>query len=513
MKNKRISFELHSILKDLVKNFWIIILVVLIGRMGVYIAVHSVYLPEYTATATMVVTAKGTSTSAYGNYSLSSDLANIFANIFADPVIKVKAGEKLGSGFDGKISAKANSGTNFIDLSVTSSSPQRSYELLKAVIEVYPQVSDYVFDNATVMMIKAPEVPHGPSNSISSDNLTLIQSSCAILSAFAIVVLSLLRDTVKTEADFKEKIGAKLLGIIHHEKKHMTLKEILKKQKRSLRIHNNAFVSFSFVESFYKLTAKIEYLKRRNNDNIFVVTSVAENEGKSTVASNIALALASKGKIVVLLDFDFKKPALYKIFEMEYAENSELGNLFDGKIEKSSFKFRKYKNTSLLLAFNVQQHKNSHKWLESGTLERFVKSVASQVDYVIIDTSPCYADSAVSGIVKFANKLIMVTRADVVKADTINKSIQTLKDSGADVAGCVLNDIYPEFAPLELMGVDETGAYNRLRYRGYGKYGKYSGYGKYNKYGKYGKYSKFSKYSAYSRYSNYSHAKKQSDDG
>lgn len=504
MINKRISIEVFSILKDLIKNFWIVILVVLIGKMGVYISMHSVYLPEYTSTATMVVTAKGAGTSAYGNYSLSSDLAKIFANIFTDPVVKTKAAEYLNESFDGRISASANGGTNFISLSVTSDNPVRAYELLNAVLATYSQVSDYVFDNATVMMLKPPSVPIAPSNKMSDDNVALIQSGCAVVSVFIIIVLSVLRDTVKNENDFNDKIGAKLLGSIRHERKHLKFSEMIRRKKRSLRIYANAYVSFSFVESFYKIAAKIEYINRKSNDKIFVVTSVAENEGKSTVASNIAIALASKGKKVVLMDFDFKKPAIHKIFEIEDPSNAELVKLFEGKITKSDFNFIKYKKLPLMLAINTTPYNDSSKWLERGLLEQFVKSIACQVDYVIIDTAPCHADSGVSGIVRFAHKLIMVTRTDVVKTDIINKSLKTLKDAGADIAGCVLNDLYPDFAPAEFFGVDESGDYNRM---GYGKYGKYSRYGKYGKYSRYGNYSRYSKYSeSRNGYYNYSHS-------
>ncbi len=474
--------------------------------MGVYISAHSVYLPEYTSTATMVVTAKGSTSSAYGNYSLSSDLAKIFANIFSDPVIKTKAGEYLGDSFDGRISAKANSGTNFIDLSVTSDNPVKSYQLLNAVLETYPQVSDYLFDNATVMLLKAPSVPRSPSNKMSEDNVALIQTGCAVVSAFIIVVLSVFRDTVKNEDDFNEKIGAKLIGVIRHEKKHMRISEILKRKKRSLRIFSNAFVSFTFVENFYKIAAKLEYMKRKNEDNIFVVTSVAENEGKSTVATNVAIALANKGKKVVLLDFDFKKPALYKIFEIDYGKEADIGLLFEGKTEKSDFHFIRYKGLPLMIAGCKDYCKDSPKWIERGILEQFVKSISSQVDYVIIDTPPCFADSGITGIVQFAHKVIMVTRTDVVKADTINKTLQTLKSVGANVAGCILNDAYPDFAPIDLLGTDETGAYSKLGYGKYEKYKKYGQYGKYGKYSKYGRYSAYSRYSSAAKYGYYSHS-------
>lgn len=493
MKNKRISFELHSVIKDLKKNCWIVVLVLLACRMGVYVAENYVYEPEYTATATMVVTAKGTSASSYSNYSVSADLAQVFANVFTDPIIKTKAGEYLGRSFNGSIQTAVKTGTNFITLAVTSKSPLNSYELLKAVIEVYPSVSDYIFSNATVMLLKAPSVPGNPSNSIESEDANLLYSGAAIISAFLIVVISVFRDTVKDEEDFREKIDARLLATVMHERKRKTLKDIIRNKKQSLRIYANVFVSFSFVENFHKISAKLEYFNRRSGDKVFVVSSIAENEGKSTVATNIALSLASKGKKVLLLDFDFKKPALYKIFDAEYNRQYEIGEYLNNPVDEK-IKFRKYKDTSLYLALNTKTHSDSTEWVESGRLEKFVNAVKGMVDYVIIDTAPVAADSSAATIAKFADKLLMIVRTDVVKVDTINKSIVTLKNSGVDIAGCILNDLYQEVVPFDLFGTDETGSYYHH---------KYSKYGKYHKYGDYGRYGKYSKYFRASSYYNY----------
>ena len=495
MKNKRISFEIHSIIKDLLRNCWIVVLVLLTCRMGVYVAERYVYEPEYTASATMVVSAKGANSATYSNFAVSADLAEIFANIFTDPIIKTKASEHIGRSFNGKISSSVRQGTNFITLSVTSASPQNSYELLNAVLKVYPSVSDYIFSNATVMVLKAPSVPKGASNSISSDDKSLLYSGAAIVSAFLIVVFSVLRDTVKDEEDFNEKVDAKLISTVMHERKRRSLKSILKRKKQSLRIHSNAFISFSFVENFHKISSKLEFMNRRDGHKVFVISSISENEGKSTVATNIALSLAEKGKKVLLLDFDFKKPALYKIFDLEYAPQFEMGEYLDNP-ESGRIKFRKFRDTSLFLAVSTKPHKESTAWVESGKLEKFVAAVSDMVDFVIIDTAPVMADASTVAISKFADKLLMVVRTDTVKTELINKTLSTLKDSGVSLAGCILNDVHGEFVPFDLFGADETGSYYKSR----SKYGKYHKYGKYYKYGRYGKYGRYSGYGKYSRY-------------
>ena len=118
------------------------------------------------------------------------------------------------------------------------------------------------------------------------------------------------------------------------------------------------------------------------------------------------------------------------------------------------------------------------------------------VDYVIIDTAPVSADSSTAAIAKFAHKLLMVVRTDTVKVDVINNYLATLKDSGVDIAGCILNDLYQEIVTSNIFGAAETGTYYHHKYS---KYGKDDRYGRYGKYGRYSKYLHASSYYKYTK--------------
>ena len=88
----------------------------------------------------------------------------------------------------------------------------------------------------------------------------------------------------------------------------------------------------------------------------------------------------------------------------------------------------------------------------------------------------------------------MIVRTDTVRVDVINNTLAILKDSGVNIAGCILNDLYQEFVPFNLFGADETGSYYHHKYSKYGKYDRYG------RYGKYGRYSKYFHASSYYRY-------------
>ncbi len=479
------KIELHSILRDLIKNAWVIFMAALIGLMGVFIATRSVYTPEYTASATLVVNAKSSSTGSYSLFSVSVEMTEIIARVLVEPSVKSKANEITGAeSFDGKLEALVHDGTNFISLKVASGSPQKSYELLCAVIEAYPQISESVFDNVVISVLSMPEVPHEPSNSVSTANRFLVAAVCALVVAGIIVVLSVVRDTVKNEDDFKNKVDVKLLGTVPHEKKQLSIKDRLKKNKKALLIHNNAFISLKFVENYHKISAKLEHIKRRNGSKVFAVTSVAENEGKSTIASNIAISLADRGHRVILVDIDCKKPALYKIFDKKYSEKSEFSSLMNGTLKSSDFQLRRYKHTSLYLALNTAPCDNYNEWIENGKLSLVIDAFSEQVDYVILDTAPLYVDAYVTDMVKIADEAVVVVRTDTAYTAAINDAVATIEDVGGKLAGCVLNDFYPEFSFFRMKGADEGGYY-------YGKL-----YGKYGKYGKYGRYEKYSKYAS-----------------
>ena len=153
-----------------------------------------------------------------------------------------------------------------------------------------------------------------------------------LLEGGLVAVFSLFRGTVKEEKGFDDKVDAKLLGTISHEKPHLSRKERFRRKKRALLI-NDAYASLKFSEEYQKICNKFEYMYKNQGKQTFVISSVAENEGKSTVASNISLALAELGYNVILLDMDLHKPSIYKIFDFYDAAETDWSDILSSKTE------------------------------------------------------------------------------------------------------------------------------------------------------------------------------------
>lgn len=460
------SFEPYSLLRDVIRNLWVVVLAALIGLMGVRIWSESIYTPMYTSTATLLVNLKNSASYSYTNLASSSEMAQIFTGVFVQPTMKKNAATYLGvDGFVGDITSSVLTDTNIFTVSVTSPSPETSYTELCAILEVYPAISESVFSDSVIEIMRSPNLPASPSNSLTEQYKTITVLGCAGIVLAIIVFLSLMRDTVKDERSFRRQIDARLFGTVLHERSHKTFREVLQRKKTSLLI-SNGYASFGFTENYHKIATKLEYMHRHENAKIFLLTSIGENEGKSTTAANIALALANRGGRVALLDMDFKKPAIHKIFEVRQTGTPDFASLLEGKVSLNDLAFYSYKNTGLDLALNLKSHSDYVNWIYSENVTNIFERLrrSNEYDYIIIDTPPLSVAADVSALLRLADKSLLVVRTDCVYAADINDTVLALTEANDNFAGCILNDIHREFSFLGQLGLDESGYHGYYGY-------------------------------------------------
>ena len=470
-----LSFDFHSLWRDIKKNIWIIVLAMLVALMGMYVASHSVYKPVYTSSATLVVRAKVGTSGAYTSLSASSEMAQIYTEVFTQPSVEELAAAHIGEPFGGTISASVLGETNLMKLSVTADDPEIAFRHLCAVLEIYPNISYAVFSNAVIDVIQDPQVPTAPSNAFSNSKQMLIVLAAAGVQLCLIVFLSCLRNTVKNETIFHNRIDAKLLGTVAHEAPHLSRKEKLLRKKRALLI-SDGYSSLKLTEDYQKIATRLEWIKKTTQDKIFTITSVGENEGKSTSASNIAIALVRRGYRVMLLDLDTRKPSIFKIFECRRLPSPELIGLFSKEIAITPdfLESCRYRKSNLFLLMNKKKRTVNSEWISSTLVCQWIHALADEMDFVILDTAPLAVSADAISLTNVADQTILVIRTDRSKVEDINDAAATIISSGGAFAGCILNDVYKPFTFFGQIGTDPGGYYNY-------------GYGAYKRYGKHGR--------------------------
>ena len=215
-----------------------------------------------------------------------------------------------------------------------------------------------------------------------------------------------------------------------------------------------------------------------------MVTSVMENEGKSTVISNLALSLSAAGRKVLLMDLDMRKPSLYKIFEVEDTNIDTLGKVLMGESGTGDL-VQVLSKEHLCVIFNTKEYSISTELLSGERLKVLLEYLKGRFDYILIDTPPMQSVADAEVIAGVADASLMVIREHQVPVPAILEALDSLRDSHAQPIGCVLNDSYGDIG--ESLGGYQYGSDYGYRYgRGYGKYyGRY--YGRYAEQRKRGK--------------------------
>ena len=467
-------FEWHSLARDLLKNFWVILLAGAIGWMGTYIAQRSVLAPAYTSTSTISVRYKMGGTDDYATLGAASRMAGIFTRVFEQPAMRQRAAAHMGQQeFDGTIRADAQGLTNLIRVSVTADNPEKAYRQLTAVLVVDPEISDAVFANSVIDILDMPTVPMAPSNPMSSSRKLQVVLTAMLVAAAAVTAASLTRNTVKNERAFLRKVDGELLGTVSHEKPHVTARERLRGRKRAMLI-NDSFVGLKFSEDMQKIASKLERIRQTSGDKVFAVTSVAENEGKSTTAVNLAMALADRGYWVALLDMDMRKPALYKMIGQRQHIGVDFADVLSGKVAPGQLKLYRYRKSSLVVAFNKNARTDTTQWLTGSVAKTCLNVMRGKMDFVIIDTPPLSVSADAVNLSAMVDGTILVVRTDKVRAEDINDNILTLRSAGGQLTGCVLNDVPKTFSLFGQMGADEGGRESYHHRWGDAAYSKYS---------------------------------------
>jgi capsular exopolysaccharide synthesis family protein len=241
---------------------------------------------------------------------------------------------------------------------------------------------------------------------------------------------------------------------------------MLKRKKTSILI-DNPVTSFQYVETIRKLRRRVE--QHMGSGQVLMVTSLLENEGKSTVAVNLALSLAQKHNRVLLIDCDLRKPACHNILDHKQF-TCGIKEVLQGKANLADAVLR-HQSTRLYLLLAKKGDQTAGDLIASERMRILLDWARKNFDYVVLDLPPMAAAADAEAMTALADASIMVVRQNEAVAPALNKAMSSLEGRKAKLLGCVLNNVHTS-------RISSGGGYGY----GYG-YGKYHKYNYYKSYG------------------------------
>lgn len=436
------NIDLYSIVKDVCHEWMTILFVCIAAALLINVFVTERYHPAYTTQATLFVTRRGTSSTIYDNQYSAETMATKFEQILNSNLLQKKVAQEVGlDSFKGKASAEVIPETNLISLKVTADSPGLCFKLINSIMRNYGVVSDYMVGNAILETLQAPQIPTAPDNPLNKrDYMKKAFLYTAAALCLIIALFSYMRDTIRNEKDITKKLDTKNLGTLWHEQKYKTLGARLRRNKSGILI-TNPTVSFRYVESVKKLVRRVKNKMDDKGAKTLMITSVLENEGKSTVAANMSLALAQEAEKVLLIDCDFRKPSQYKVLNMQETKIDDLGNVLNGKGFANDL-IHKVPGTNLYTILNTVAFENSTEMITAGLLQQIIDYFRDMMDYIIIDTSPLALVADAEEITNMVDATLLVVEEHKVEAKDLNDAIDTLNGEKKKNIGCVYNNAH-----------------------------------------------------------------------
>ena len=438
-----------------IKHHWILFVTILsiLSTVGWIISGLS-YKPVYSTYTTFAVTTGenyGSSQSYYNN-STATQIAKTFPYIISTSAMQYLVADELGmKSVPGSVSASVLENTNFVTIRTSADSPQIAYDILQAVIDNYKTVAEKVIGDTSMTVIEEGGIPTRASNA--NDNTRAAKMGfllgAAICAAY-IVFYVMGRKTIRKEEELKTQLNMRCLASIPKVqfKKSRTA-------KKKLILLDNPAVPGSFKEGCRTTRARMERTMKEKGSKVFLVTSASANEGKTTVAANLAMAMAERGYKTIILDGDLRNPSTGAAFGMR-DKHSGMIDILAGRSYLMDT-IVQYKELPLYIIPGGRSVNMTAKYLESEQANLLFELLRKDYDCIIIDTPPSGLLSDAALIAKYADEGIFVVRQDYSAVDRVKEGIELLLDAkDLHMTGSILNYV-------------ENGLGS-----GYNKYSKYS---------------------------------------
>lgn len=217
-------------------------------------------------------------------------------------------------------------------------------------------------------------------------------------------------------------------------------------------------------------------------EKVICTTSTVPGEGKTFVATNLAMSLALLGKRVIIIGLDIRKPRLVKLFGLP-SNKQGLTNYLVGEkadfdlLEKQIFHGVANENLDVLPAGIIPP--NPGELITRDLLDQAIDHFKSIYDYIIIDTPPVGLVSDTFELGRLVNVTFFVVRSEVTTKGDVELINRVQAEGKMPKMNLVFNGV-------DLKKKKYGFYYGYGRYGGYSKYGTY--YGRYGHYGTYGNY-------------------------
>lgn len=332
----------------------------------------------------------------------------------------------------GRITATSDPNTVLISITATDASPVQAAAIAQAVgdslirtVDELERPSRGEVSPVKLSIVTPAEAPSTPSSPNVRTNLVLgLLGGVAAGLAFA-VLRTVLDTRIRGAADLDRVTEAPILGGISFDS-DATKKPLL----------TQAAPQSPRAESFRQLRTNLQFAHVSHRSKTVLLTSSLPGEGKSTTATNLAIALAQAGQTVALVDADLRRPMIADYLGLEHSAGLTTALVGQADVEDL---LQPWGSDSLYVLTSGQIPPNPSELLGSQQMKSLITKLESSFDAVIIDAPPLLPVTDATVLAQQVGGVVLVVGVQKLRTTDLEKSLAALQMVEADLLGVVLN--------------------------------------------------------------------------
>nr|WP_296778756.1 polysaccharide biosynthesis tyrosine autokinase [Rhodococcus sp. (in: high G+C Gram-positive bacteria)] len=428
--------EIQDYLQILRTRWMIIVVTVAVAVLGA-LAVSLLTTPTYQSCSRVFVSTSGGSTvsESYQGNLFSQQRVASYSELVTGETLAARTIDELGlnmtpAQLSSKVTATSTPDTVLLDTCVVDGSPALARDLanslatqLTTLVRELETPEDGGTPAAGVRLVEQAQESSTPISPKTTRNLALGAAVGLLLGIALAVLRDRLDNTIKSRTKLEAAAKTPLVGSLPFDK---SLKEA-------------AIVQFggahsASAEAYRELRTNLQFLEVDHPPRVIVVTSAVPGEGKTTVAVNLALALAEAGHHVALVEGDLRRPRVSKYLGL--IGSVGLSTVLAGQADLSDvLQPSSFEGLDVLASGPLPP--NPSELLGSEASRRIIEELRGRFDYVIIDGAPLLPVTDSALLTTHSDGALVVARFGHTTENEVGRAVGNLETIGAHILGAV----------------------------------------------------------------------------